>query len=163
MHAAGALTRNRLQGSQPLPARRELAGAGSPTNDLIWAGEYQGDVDPVPRVSLVKSTDRIAAAVGVRVGIYFTIVANPAEGILTVLNETSVPEPGLPGGSALERRRVSIDRPQCVVGKPCLVGFVFEREDEIVPGDWLLDVSFRGKTLIAHKFTVYRKESTAQR
>jgi hypothetical protein len=39
------------------------------------------------------------------------------------------------------------------------VGFVFEREDEIVPGKWLLEVSFRGKTLIEHEFTVDRKDA----
>ena len=131
--------------------------------DLIWAGEYEGEVNPVPRVKLLKRTDHIAAAIGVQFGINFTIVADPAEGILTVLNRTSVPEPGLAGGSSLERQRVLTDRPQCVVGKPCVVGFMFEREDEILPGQWLIEVSFRGKTLIEHEFTIYRKESTAQR
>jgi Domain of unknown function (DUF3859) len=127
--------------------------------DLIWAGEYEGDVSPVPRVTLVKGTDRIAAAVGVHFGIYFNIVSSPADGILTVLYRISVPEPGLTGGSAPGRQRVLTDRPQCILGRPCVVGFVFEREDEIVPGKWLLEVSFRGKTLIEHEFTVYRKSA----
>jgi hypothetical protein len=129
--------------------------------DLLWAGEYEGDVHPFPRVTLVRNTDRIAAAVGVHFGIYFKIAADPAEGILTVLSTTSVPEPGLPGGSTAVRQRVVTDRPQCVLGKPCLVGFEFEREDEILPGEWQFEVSFRGKTLIEHRFTVYRKEPAA--
>jgi hypothetical protein len=130
--------------------------------DLIWAGEYKGEVSPVPRVTLVQGTDHIAAAIGVHFGIYFNIVSNPAEGILTVLYKISVPEPGLPGRAASARQRVLTDRPQCILGGPCVVGFVFEREDEIIPGEWLLEVSFRGKTLIEHRFTVYRKVPMAR-
>jgi len=126
--------------------------------DLIWAGEYEGAVSPVPQVTLVKGTDRIAAAVGVHFGIYFNIVSSPAEGILTVLYKISVPDPAVTGGST-RGQRVLTDRPQCILGRPCVVGFVFEREDEIIPGKWLLEVSFRGKTLIEHEFTVYRKSA----
>jgi hypothetical protein len=127
--------------------------------ELIWAGEYEGEVSPVPRVTLVKGSDHIAAAVGVHFGIYFNIVSKPAEGILTVLYRISVPGPGSSGGTAAEGQRVLTDRPQCILGRPCVVGFVFEREDEIVPGKWLLEVSFRGKTLIEHEFTVDRKDA----
>jgi hypothetical protein len=99
----------------------------------------------------------------VHFGINFKIVSAPAEGILTVLYKISVPEPGLPGDSVKGRRRTLTDRPQCVLGKPCVVGFAFETEDEIVPGTWLLEVSFHGKTLIERQFTVYREPRTTQR
>lgn len=86
--------------------------------ELVWAGEYEGAASPVPRVELVKSTDRIAAAVGVHFGIYFNIVSSPAEGILTVLSRTTVPDPGLPGVSVPGQQRVITDRSQCILGRP---------------------------------------------
>jgi hypothetical protein len=130
--------------------------------EQIWAGQYAGEVSPVPQVTLVKEGNQVAAAVGVHFGINFKIVSTPAEGILTVLYKISVPEPGLPGNSAAGRRRTLTDRPQCVLGRTCVVGFVFETEDEIVPGTWLLEVSFRGKTLMAQEFTVYREPPATQ-
>jgi len=55
-------------------------------------------------------------------------------------------------------KRILDDRPQCIPGRPCQVGFVFENEDELVPGIWRMEVFFRGKKLIEREFMVGKEE-----
>jgi hypothetical protein len=128
--------------------------------DLLWAGEYEGTVSPIPNVLPTRITNTIRGKRGVHFGIYFNIVSNLQRGVLTVTYKTSVPAPGLPGVLDDTLQRVLVDHPQCVVGKPCLVGFVFGSEEEILAGKWVLEVSFRDQKLIEHEFLV-TKESDA--
>jgi hypothetical protein len=127
--------------------------------DLIWAGEYEGSPNYEPGARLRKETDTIAASLGTRFGIKFNVVSQPLGGIMTIVYRLTVPEPGISVRASGERKRILDHLLQCVPGRGCMAGFSFEREDEIVPGIWKMEMFFRGKKLVEHEFTVEKANS----
>jgi hypothetical protein len=122
--------------------------------ELLWAGEYEASDPAAPDVKPTKLTDTIQGKRGGRFGFSFRIVSKPQNGLIELTYTTYVPAPGVPASNPDKRGRELVDKFNCVLGGPCLVGYAFSSNDEIVPGKWVLEVSYEGKKVIEHEFVV---------
>lgn len=122
----------------------------------VWSGVYEGRLDWTHQPRLVEETSHIPGRLDLRFGTYFTVPTEPANarGLVRLRYKTMMPAPGVRDFRTGQMTR-EIDRiEECILGRPCLTGYIFESPDEIIPGEWRFTVSFRGKELISKSFIV---------
>jgi len=118
------------------------------------AGEFQYMPQMGMPLATARETDEINGVVGVQFGFSFKIDAGDAKGMVRVRYRRTVPPPGLSDRRGSELRTSVESDADCLLGQPCVIGFQFEREDEVVAGLWHFEVFYRGFKLTEHTFNV---------
>jgi hypothetical protein len=128
----------------------------------VWAGLYEGKQDLFNEPRLLVETGHIPGRTGVQFGVFFKLETEPADSHGTVLLRLQVyiPEPGIWDSRSQTYVHVANDLSDCVLGKPCLLGYGIDTKNEIVPGEWTLVVSFQGKELLTQRFVVDASDGT---
>lgn len=121
--------------------------------ELVWAGVYEGRLDGFTPPRRMVRSETVPARIGQRFGLLFTLETEPAGGLMAFDYRVTVPEPGLPDRNG-QRQRVSQVRIQCFLARPCPASFVLEQDSELLLGTWVLEIAFRGQTLITQRFTL---------
>lgn len=101
---------------------------------------------------LIKSTDHLPAHVGTSFGLHFRICGSPNESIVNgticvIHPPTENPETG--------EKRMTEQWPLIEkIGKMHFSGFTFDKDWEIVPGKWTIQVWYGGKVIAEKKFII---------
>lgn len=115
--------------------------------------------DPLPEITLAPfgeiprplvRTNKIPGKLGTRFGLLFTLHGDRAR-VVQVLH---FPAPGLsarPGAPKVRDLEVPMF---CMANLPCYVGYLFERKEEILGGEWGMELLVNGATAYEAKFTV---------
>jgi hypothetical protein len=115
--------------------------------------------DPLPDITLfpfgeiprpLVKTNTIPGKLGTRFGLLFTLHGGGA----SVVQVMHFPAPGVsvrPGGPKLRDVEVPM---VCMANRPCYVGYLFERHDEILSGEWRMELLVNGATAYEAKFAV---------
>ena len=120
-------------------------------------------VGNVNTLKLVKKTDRVPAVLGNKFGVRFRLKgATPGEQVMIT---TKVQMPGLKK-TVIDGRRRSEQGPLYeetwnlpkTVGEVTYSGYVFEKDWELVPGTWIIQLFYGEKWLGEQIFEVYREE-----
>ena len=118
--------------------------------------------DPLPEVTLfpmgelprpLTRTDRIPAKMGTRFGLLFTLRGTKS-GFVRVTQVVHYPAPGLVIGPGEPPVATHEDRMLCITEKPCYVGYRFQDQREILPGEWRMELKVDGVTIHESTFTV---------
>ena len=104
--------------------------------------------DPLPNVTLfpfgeiprpLSRTNQVPAKLGSRFGFLFTPHGKKAN-LTKVRLVTHFPSPGLSRGADEPKVQTTEERLPCMEELPCYIGYSFVREDQILPGEWTLEV-----------------------
>jgi hypothetical protein len=104
--------------------------------------------------TLIKSTTRIEARVGVHFGMQFRIAGRPDKAPIRLLSVTQYPAPGLKNpatGSVMRRGENTL---AATIGAVNYRGYLFEHDWELVPGAWTLELWHGGRMLAKQTFQV---------
>jgi hypothetical protein len=133
-----------------------------------WAGTYlvsasrsMPDVrDPSGRKWVVSSPtpliegERIAARLGVRFGIGFTVRGTPVGQLVQIRRVWRFPPMTNPmTGVTLTRAANEI---VCRLGESCFIGQFLAQDFEVIPGVWTVDVWFGDTKLLEQSFTLFQ-------
>lgn len=133
---------------------------------LNWSGLLAYALDsasaPVPelenanltRVYLLHSTQKIQARIGLRFGAAFHFDGPEADRKISYTMTWR-----LPAGAA----KPFVDFPgQCRLGRQCYGVWTFDDASELVPGEWALEVKYKGRLLLDQRFHVTVDDESAQ-
>lgn len=122
----------------------------------IWSGRYEGRLDWTHQPRLLEQTNVLEGRIGTKFGVLFSLQTEPqdASGIVRLQYKTIFPEPGLLNVRNGTYSRVIDGVTECILGKECLAGYNIDTAAEVIPGEWSLVVSFRGKELLTKKFVM---------
>jgi hypothetical protein len=110
----------------------------------------------VTGVDLKEKTYRISARTGVRFGVRYRIVGQPADADVKVKLVIRFPPAGLRNpqtGTPSYSDESTITRK---VGKVTTAGFGFDRDWEMVPGIWTIEIWDGNRRLLEQRFTVVK-------
>jgi hypothetical protein len=143
--------------------------------EILWTGlfgpysRHPLPNDPLPDVSLspygeiprpLVQTSRVPAKLGTRFGILFALHGSK-KFTVTVHQVVHYPTPGLmPGSDQKPREKSELDA-LCFVDLPCYVGYSFRTKDEILPGEWRMEVQVDGINVVETNFLVDKDSSVA--
>ena len=128
----------------------------------IWSGRYEGQLDWTHQPRLLEQTNVVEGRIGTSFGVFFSLQTEPqdAKGIVRLSYKTIFPEPGMLNTRTGTYSRVVEGVTECILGRACLAGYNIDASEEVIPGEWSLVVSFRGKELLTKKFVI--KSSVSQ-
>jgi hypothetical protein len=119
-------------------------------------GGAQGVVASMP--VLISATNRVPAKIGVRFGLTFEITNVPVpDGEVELTKSVRHPPITAPDGTTsshymtIQKFAVRGGR---VIG---WTGYGFDVDNELVTGDWNIEMQFGGKTICSQKFTVVKE------
>ena len=110
-------------------------------------------IETVKDIELIEQTERIPASVGTIFGCRFVINGKPNDGNVNFTVKLSNPGiriPGMAPSHGLREQRVY------KIGKTGWYLFSFDYIWEAVPGEWAIQILYKGRTLAENKFTVYK-------
>jgi hypothetical protein len=125
------------------------SGQESPTGTIGTDSNWRFETD---------STD-VAAKPGTQFGIEFRIDGEPRDDSVTLYLTLIFPPQGIHNpntGTRMYAARIAF--PNMKIGAPCLVGYGFDNEWEIVPGEWTEQIWYQDRMLAERKFTVGKVE-----
>jgi len=108
--------------------------------------------DPLPDVTLFPfgeiprpliRTNKVPAKLGSRFGFLFTL-SGPKARSAEVHLVIHYPPPGFSPGVDKPRVQTTDDRMPCFAELPCYVGYSFQRKDEILTGEWHMELLING-------------------
>ncbi|HXS80236.1 MAG TPA: DUF3859 domain-containing protein [Gammaproteobacteria bacterium] len=120
----------------------------------LSAGEYEELPPPGMPLRTTRESDEVAGVVGVHFGLSFRIDAGDVQGLVLVRYRITVPPPGISDSTGSEPLTSVEYTADCALGRPCVVGFQFESDEEIVAGPWTFEVFYRDFKLLEHTFNV---------
>jgi hypothetical protein len=106
--------------------------------------------------TLVDATTGVPGRVGLEFGLRYVIVGEPAEAEVPLDFVIIYPPPGLTDPAAAEPLRESRYARQKQIGETLYLGYGFENDWEIVPGEWSFEIWHEGRRLASRSFTVTR-------
>jgi hypothetical protein len=113
-----------------------------------------GTITAVDTQKLLQSTDTVVGKLGVEFGLRYVVIGSPEGGEVTVDLVYIYPSPGLKDPAeaepALETRFSRTKK----IGETTYIGYGFENDWEIVPGEWRFEIWHDGKKLAEESFTV---------
>jgi hypothetical protein len=128
--------------------------AGPSGEAIASPGTVAGVERQLAETKLIETTRTISARAGLRFGIEYRIVGEPAGGIISLKRTTIYPEGGVrnPSTGTTAMRDEAVEPHE--VGAVNYSGFRFDDPWEMVPGIWTIELSHGGKTLASESFTV---------
>lgn len=153
------------------PARDRVKDSSTPpylieSASLTWSGLYEGTLPPFGREIRLQETDKVPGELGRKFAIAFVLQpqSQEAAGIVGLRYRVTFPAPGLRDRYTEYVRLKSDDTTNCAIGTECMVGYMIEEPEEIIPGEWHMVIAHQGKVLIDKKMTmVAAGVTTAQR
>ncbi|MCB1692617.1 MAG: DUF3859 domain-containing protein [Pseudomonadales bacterium] len=142
-----------------MSAREPVAGATIEDYGVFDVKTRGGgnQVDYVVAAKGIARTDKVPAKLGTTFGIYYT-VNGPRRGTSVVVTEIfRMPQPGIPEGAEHVMQKAVKARVQ--TGHSQFTSFGFDTEDEIIEGDWAIEVWYRDQKLASRTFHVSRSNS----
>jgi len=139
--------------------------AGTYTGDSTSAPARSGQESPTGTVgtdtnwTFVSSSDDVPGKPGTQFGIEFRIDGEPRGDDVTVYLLLIFPPQGIHNpntGRTMYAAKVAF--PNMKIGALCLVGYGFDNDWEIVPGQWTQQIWYQNKMLAERKFTVGKTE-----
>lgn len=119
---------------------------------ILLPSTAAGAVEPAARVSLITTTNRVQAIVGTTFGCRFVVNGEPtgASVRLDIIVEHP-PFEKTPGQKTGTTDKVPY---RYVIGQKGGYTYTFDNDWEAVPGDWSIQVWYRGRKLAEQKFVV---------
>lgn len=120
--------------------------------DVLWYGMVSGD-SAGPQQGPPEKTDRVPARQGAEFGVAFALTGVP-EGTKVKLRQVArYPAPGRrpPGGRLQKTEEADTE---CAAGETCFTSYSIEGKDEIIPGEWRLELYYRGRKVMEQKFVM---------
>lgn len=146
--------------AQPAPAQPTPQVPAPPSPDapaaraeVLWYGVIDdGTEDQDPEVRR-QPTERVPARLGVTFGYAFQVVG-PAEGSsITVKQVARYPKARRNAETGRDQATDEADT-ECIVGKACLSSYSLEVQDELITGEWSMEIYFQGRKIGEQKFTL---------
>lgn len=115
-----------------------------------------GAVEPAASVRLITTTNRIPAVVGTTFGCLFVVTGEPTGAPVTL--DIVVEHP--PFEKVQGRKTGTSDKVPWpyVIGQKVGYTYTFDNDWEAVPGDWWIQICYRGRKLAEQKFVVEAKK-----
>ena len=137
---------------------------GIEKTEQIWAGIYEGYGNLFHLPKLVQETTQIPGRVGMRFGFAFKLYPSPsaAKGIVSLTFRTTYPAPGIINPTTGKMMAFDESTLQCVLGRPCMAGYLMSSAAETKQGEWKLSISFRGKKIAEQTFVIVPHLQEAQ-
>ena len=113
-----------------------------------------GTIAAVTTVTNIEATMAIPAKVGLEFGLRYVIVGEPAGAEVPLDFVITYPAPGLVDPAEptpLLKSRYSRDKK---IGETVYLGYGFENDWEIVPGEWTFEIWYEGRKLASQTFRV---------
>lgn len=135
------------QEASPSPKAPPAAQVGV---DILWYGMVTGDSDRDEQ-GRPEKTDKVPARKGAEFGVAFTLHGVP-EGTKVKLRQVArYPAPGrhVPGGKLQKTDEADTE---CEAGQTCFTSYAIEGPDEIIPGQWSLELYYRGRKVMEQRF-----------
>jgi hypothetical protein len=108
---------------------------------------------------LKVNTDEIPALLGSRFGFNYVINGEPYNGNVEMIRINKYPSPGFKKGNKLvlaDSLNISVSLNELKYS-----GFLFEKENELIPGIWEIELWYNGKMIVTKKFIVFLKPDNA--
>ncbi len=113
-----------------------------------------GVVSAVDSFNNVEATTDIPGRLGLEFGFQYVIVGEPAGAEVPVDITYGFPPPGLVDPADPKPMLESRITRQKMIGETIYLGYGFENDWEIVPGEWTITISFEGRELVRQSFAV---------
>ncbi len=113
-----------------------------------------GTIAAVTTVTNVEKTSTIPGKLGLEFGLRYVIVGEPAGAEVPLDFVILYPPPGLVDPAAPEPIRESRYGRIKSIGETVYLGYGFENDWEVVPGEWSFEIWFEGDMLASQSFTV---------
>ena len=104
--------------------------------------------------TLVEATTTIPGRLGLEFGLRYVIVGEPAGAEVPLDFVIAYPPPGLVDPAEPEPLRESRYTRQKKIGETVYLGYGFENDWEIVPGEWTFEIWYDGAKLATRSFAV---------
>ncbi|HEY4371633.1 MAG TPA: DUF3859 domain-containing protein [Burkholderiales bacterium] len=118
--------------------------------NILWYGMVngEGERDPTGRP---EKTDQVPARKGAEFGVAFTLRGVPDGTKVKLRQVARYPAPGRhpPGGKLQKTDEADTE---CEAGQTCFTSYAVEGADEIIPGQWTLELYYRGRKLMEQRF-----------
>jgi hypothetical protein len=128
--------------------------------EILDYGSYRFEVDTAKstakNVILVEQTNRVSATLGANFGFRFRINGYP-KGEKIVLTKKII-HPALTNPKTNKTTTSEKTIFEAVIGSKNITGMDLVKEWELVPGEWTLQVIYKGNKVAEKSFTVFKKE-----
>jgi len=118
-------------------------------------GSATGKRTVVKDIKFISRTNSIQAKIGDRFGISFVMRGQPEGKKVAIKTISTYPDPGIPNPKTGIYKRKSTFSRQLAIGKKELIGYGFDRDSELVPGEWTFQIWYDGKKWAEKTFNVY--------
>lgn len=138
------------------PAKPEAAARQAPASslgvDVLWYGvvdrkseDAQGEIG--------EKGEQVPARQGAEFGVAYAVHGVP-EGTKVKLHQVArYPAPGRrPPGGKLQKTEEADQ--ECEAGETCFTSYAVEGRDEIIPGEWKLELYYRGRKVMEQRFVM---------
>ncbi|HEX4325284.1 MAG TPA: DUF3859 domain-containing protein [Burkholderiales bacterium] len=129
---------------------------GTPTQEvgveILWYGVVNGDED-TPQGEIPEKNDHVPARQGAEFGVAYAVYGVP-EGTKVKLRQVArYPAPGRrPAGGKLQKTEEADQ--ECEAGETCFTSYAIETKDELLPGEWRLELYYRGRKVMEQRFVM---------
>jgi hypothetical protein len=142
------------------PALAQQAKSSKPTEvpaaevsvDILWYGVVDGDQEH-DNGEQPEKTDHVPARQGAEFGVAYTVYGIPDGAKIKLRQVARYPAPGRrpPGGKLQKTDEVDME---CEAGVTCFTSYSIEGKDEVIPGEWRLELYYRGKKVMEQRFVM---------
>ena len=156
MTVAGGLTSAHAQTAKPKPAPKPPAAqapgqAGAISVEILWFGVVSGEKD---KEKSIENTDRVPARMGTEFGVAFSVSGVPDGTKVTLHQVARYPAPGRRIAESGKLQKTEEADTECEAGETCFTSYNIEMRDEIIPGEWTLELQYGGKKVMEQKFVM---------
>jgi hypothetical protein len=121
--------------------------------DILWYGVIDDGTEEQDPETRRTPTDRVPARLGVTFGYAFQVSGPPAGSSITVKQVARYPQTRRNAETGRDQATDEADT-DCVVGKPCLSSYSLEVQDELITGEWSMEIYFQGRKIGEQKFNL---------
>jgi hypothetical protein len=119
-------------------------------------GAATGVQDELANVKLVSNTTTVPAQIGTKFGFRYRVVGSPNRGSVKLTVMVRFPGEGLRNPKTGERKARDVTLWTRNIGAVTYNGYSFDEGWELVPGTWTYEISYEGRKLAEHSFTVVK-------
>lgn len=119
-------------------------------------GAVRGNVNRLSSATFYERTTRVPATIGLRFGLRFDLIGEPARAVVPLRAIWRFPASGLRDPRSGKVYTESVEDFTSPIGEPRLRGYGFDNDWELVPGEWTLQVLYGQRLLLTQTFTIFR-------
>jgi len=137
----------------PAPKPAPAPAPGGLNVKILWYGVIDNGEDEQDAEERRKQTERVPARVGVTFGYAFSITGLPEGSKVTLKQVARYPRARRNAETGATQVTDEADT-DCVVGKACLTSYSLEADDEVIGGDWNMELYYQGRKVGEQKFVL---------